>query len=886
MRLHKIKLTNYRGVSHADVELSGGVTVVEGPNEVGKSSLAEAIRLIRTHKDSSKARIIRDIQPIGKDVGPGVEVHLSAGSHQMVYRKRWLKSALTELAVTGASTEQLSGDEAHVRFEEIMAQAIDMDLLTAMDVAQGESLEQPGLAQIRSLQQALEEPEMKQEGKPETTDLLMERVSAEYKKYFTPSGRLGSAVTGEAEKLSGVGEQLEQLREQSRQIDELARDHSAAIQELDGFDVDLQQAQEKLTICKQRADELEELRSALRERESELDVAAASLKAAETALRGRRDLAAELSSCEEALVAEKQEFERIAEEHLKVRSAAEELATAQEQGELEVQEKRSLLALQLDDLEVKRASLQLADLTGRLVQAEEAWEKQQSATRLLQGAKIDEDAVARLEAAELELRIAQKTREASAAKVSVRKMGNRAVHLDGMEVGSTDEVSLLVVEPVAVEVDGVLSVKVTPGVPSAELLQREEAAKLNYEDDLERLGVKSVEDARAELKRCEHARGDLDQAAISLAHILAGSTLEQLRRDVSAARDRSAGQTSGAESQEELAASVVAGEKLVAQARSALDQATESLEMARSNAEALREVHQLVRDDYVRYQEMVRNRTVVVDNLRKRLDGHREIEPDAALEEKVMAQSNLVLKQRAAVDSENDRLRALDPDRIEMELKNMLGVVSSTKDRRDSARSNVDRLSALLDYWSGRGIHDQLGDLEAEYETVRVTVDRLTRSAAAAKLLWSVMNEKKEDAQRKYVAPFKEKIEVLGRIVFGPTFTVSISPDLQVESRTLNGLTVPFGSLSAGAKEQVALLGRLAAAQLIESGEGAPLILDDTMGFADAERLAALSMVLGQVGDTAQVIVLTCQPVRFKNLGGAKFVKLVDSPRLPGAMDG
>jgi len=47
VRIHRIKLSNYRGVSQAEVMFPAqGVTIVEGDNEVGKTSLSEAIDLL------------------------------------------------------------------------------------------------------------------------------------------------------------------------------------------------------------------------------------------------------------------------------------------------------------------------------------------------------------------------------------------------------------------------------------------------------------------------------------------------------------------------------------------------------------------------------------------------------------------------------------------------------------------------------------------------------------------------------------------------------------------------------------------------------------------------------------------------------------------------
>ncbi|MDN5605826.1 MAG: hypothetical protein L0G59_10470, partial [Kocuria sp.] len=63
-------------------------------------------------------------------------------------------------------------------------------------------------------------------------------------------------------------------------------------------------------------------------------------------------------------------------------------------------------------------------------------------------------------------------------------------------------------------------------------------------------------------------------------------------------------------------------------------------------------------------------------------------------------------------------------------------------------------------------------------------------------------------------------------------------------------------------------------ARLVDSDAGAPVVLDDAFGFADAQRLNALNVILSTVGQNAQVILLTCQPDRFARLGGAKTVSL------------
>ena len=204
-------------------------------------------------------------------------------------------------------------------------------------------------------------------------------------------------------------------------------------------------------------------------------------------------------------------------------------------------------------------------------------------------------------------------------------------------------------------------------------------------------------------------------------------------------------------------------------------------------------------------------------------------------------------------------------------------LVTSKETEVKDTRTRVDQLNALLQDREAEGIYDKLASAEAALEAGRAWHDRQHRAAEAIGLLRSTLLAHRAEAQKKYVAPFKEQIERLGRVVFGRDFQVEVSSDLTIESRTLSGTTVPFASLSTGAREQLSLLGRLACAQIVDPADGAPVLLDDALGFSDPDRLLALNAVLGEVGRSAQVVVLTCQPARFSSVGGAQVEHLVAS---------
>ena len=62
---------------------------------------------------------------------------------------------------------------------------------------------------------------------------------------------------------------------------------------------------------------------------------------------------------------------------------------------------------------------------------------------------------------------------------------------------------------------------------------------------------------------------------------------------------------------------------------------------------------------------------------------------------------------------------------------------------------------------------------------------------------------------------------------------------MRIGSRTLSGRTVPYESLSGGAKEQLGIVARLAGAALVAKEDSVPVVIDDALGFTDADRLTS-----------------------------------------------
>ena len=93
---------------------------------------------------------------------------------------------------------------------------------------------------------------------------------------------------------------------------------------------------------------------------------------------------------------------------------------------------------------------------------------------------------------------------------------------------------------------------------------------------------------------------------------------------------------------------------------------------------------------------------------------------------------------------------------------------------------------------------------------------------------------------------------------------------LAVTHLARDGTREPFESLSIGAREQVAVLVRIAFAAMLaeQEGEAPCLILDDALVYADETRFATMKAILQRAAREMQILVLTCRPRDYLGLDG------------------
>ena len=227
MKLHRLELTNYRGIAHRTIEFPDhGVVVVCGANEIGKTSMIEALDLLLESKDRSTKKDVKQVKPTHADVGSEVLAEISTGPYRFVYSKCFHKKFKTELTILEPRREQLTGDEAHDRVRAMLSETIDTELWHAQRVLQAGSTDAVDLSGCDALSRALDV------AAGDTTDvsgaepLLVERIDAEYARYFTATGRPTGEWAAVISQLRAAQEDVTRCETAVAEVDERVRRHA------------------------------------------------------------------------------------------------------------------------------------------------------------------------------------------------------------------------------------------------------------------------------------------------------------------------------------------------------------------------------------------------------------------------------------------------------------------------------------------------------------------------------------------------------------------------------------------------------------------------------------------------------------------------------------
>ena len=305
MRLNAITVRNFRGVDDVTMTFpASGVTIVEGDNEVGKSSLFEALDLVLAERDDASKQKVRAVRPVGRDVGSEVNVDITSGQYRFRYFKRWHSNRKTELEIIEPSREKLAGRQAHDRVMAILDETLDSNLWEALRVRQGRELDQAGFAG-GSLGRALD---LAAGGDVagDREDDLWARVTAERDRYWTKTGQPKADRTARARAVEDARKGVDQLEAALESLQHDADLVERLVDERRDLDVKSSQNQQELAGLSERFEAIEEYRREI----DRLTQAASTAQVVQEKASEVSDRRAELIERADADRREVNEFER------------------------------------------------------------------------------------------------------------------------------------------------------------------------------------------------------------------------------------------------------------------------------------------------------------------------------------------------------------------------------------------------------------------------------------------------------------------------------------------------------------------------------------------------------------------------------------------------
>jgi hypothetical protein len=889
MRVHRIALTDVRGFT-GRIEVAfatDGVTIVEAPNEAGKSTLFDAVDVALAYKDSSKHRDVKSLWPADRDVPPIVEVEFSCGEHRLLVTKQFRKQSATTLQILAPTPRTLHGDDAHDHLRALLEAEVDLALFEALRFTQGRDLDAVALHRSDVLADRLDTAAGGTTGSEDGA--LFDRVREEYLRWYTPTGQPGAA-------LRQVGDARQQALDRHREL------------------------HERLTALQDDADELARIESELpalhAERRDELDPALEAARAAAQQVatvaagaarcRAERDRAVgEVQAARARLEARSQlvadHAERAA-ELVELEDHSEPAAARLAQLEAELARHEARLADVNADLHARRTDRERAQLVvdlqtaisradqlrARLERADELLATGEQAEQIRREVRVDADAVRAIATADEQLRLAEARLRVGAPQVRMQAQQALTVTVDGHEhePGVGDEVSYGVGTAFELVIPDVVRLEVAPGGSSEQLHRAVEAAREQRDQTCRELGVADLAEAETALERRRGAESVLERRDEDLRRTLDGLTHDELRRRCGLAGEQvedlraqlladTHTDTGGTGQVQELDPGVA--ERARTAAAAAEQQAHDELERVRAARDVLdREVtEQRMAVEVAR--GTVTERRAGLDRLADRLAAERAAVGDDELGTQLEAAEATEVTATEALEAADAQLAALDPELVELQRDNLRRTVESLVERIGARERRAAALQETLKLRGEDGLGERVQEAADQLERASADERRSTARAAAVRLLHDELREARDEAYQAYRAPLRARIGGLARLLYGRDVELELDEELAIVRRTLDDVTLDWEQLSAGAREQLAILAALAAAQLA-GADGVPFVLDDALGYTDQQRLERLGALLGRTDD-AQVIVLTCVADRFRHVGGATTVVLEDLGR-------
>lgn len=867
MKLRSLELENFRKF-RKPIRLDGfadGLNIIIEPNEMGKSTLLEALRAAFFIRHSAKSELVRSYCPFGDDVAPKVGVTFDIEDQRWQLEKQFLKSPHIRLAGNGTRIESDAAEEklqVLLGFERGNNRGSDLDTrgvlgLLWVEQATALSAEPPGRVARDEIRAALEgEVGAILGGKK--FDRICERIEDSYSALRTSragksTGRLAEAEAKLAKARTEVAEAQERVSEYQDSLAEL--ESTQTRKRLIERDLsDPEQAERRVKL----SDELKlagnaQLRLATAEArhaeaEATLQATQAELDRLDGATQRLQAAGQALAEARAAVEDHQAEFETIAADEQKKREAAVRARALRAKAEQELVQARRAMMEHNRQIAIGRARENLAEI----LKLEAALaEKRPLAEGVIADQRLQK--LAALDRAVAEARAVQ---AAGAITLDVDLIGSTSVQVDGVDIepGRRE-----VTKPIEIVVPDIARIAIAPpaGARSAELQLR--SAEEAFSTELSELGVASYAAAVTRDQTARAAKQDIGALERQIEMSCPDDPVLELKAGVEPLKALIASLPAAADAGTEPAD--------LSGLEAAFDGMREAEEIA---AVVLDEAQKALRAAEIAHTKLEANHVAATHNAttaQSLLDEQADQER-GAIDQRLQTAREELGRRAAQLSEAQATVANLDIDRIRRAISNIDVAQRQASEERVQLVARIASLESLVAREGPKGPPGILAEAVEAEAVAESEVARWTREADVLALLRDALRDAAEDTSRIFLEPVTRRAaRYVNRIL--PDCDLTFDETMGLAAIRRNGVEEPCVDLSRGTQEQLAALTRLAFADLLlDSGAPASLILDDPFVYSDDERLELMTDILLEASERMQVILLTCRAKAFRHVVG------------------
>ena len=867
MSLEAVRLREV-GVFRSARQLVGfgpGLNVFAGANELGKSTVFRALRILFSEPYTANNKTVRELRP-ATGGAPLIECDFECAGQRWRLTKQYLAGRSAELKRLDADAVHRGGDVEAVLDDVLLTAFGTRSALPLLWVGQGDSFVPPA-----------PDPEVRQ-----TIEQLL-RAEAE-------------AVSGGAQLIAvhdTVRRELFGLVTEKNRRPKVGSIYADAIANRDSLRDQHQAAAEKVAASERRRQRLAEIEQEIttlndpdrRADSSErtaalrktLDEARQARIKADLAAERVKGLSAERTRAQQAL----ERYDGLSKERAKIEDRRNALTSEQERSDVQLaeteaanlaaQERKNALDQRRADLHNQRLIAQRhahrrslkeqhTALQARIETANRLVREQQQTDELYRAIAVEEGTFRELEVMQADAAALDAQIAAIAPTMSVRYEEGRkaAFEIDG--VALDDESEIVVDRPMTVTVPGLGAMTIRPASPADGDDPASQCANLRkqIEARLSALNARTIDEARAALhhRRELGAQRDAQRATLQSVAPQGTAALQQEHEDIA----------------RQIAGLGDAGD----------DHA--SLDVDQIEAEAGGLVGQIEACD-AQLSELagklagLRER----DAARKRELAVLESRADAISAELPAAPSCDAQRQalEVALNTANDALNTATrelaawsdvlPDisvveEMDQQLVDLEAGQQRAQQRIADLREEMRAIGGALERDLEDGVVAAAQDIADQLDYAEARLSDLGEHVGALEMLERELASEREHQSNLVAGPVGDRLAKLAHQVL-PESCFQLDQDLTVQQLQRGALHESAAQLSGGTREQISVLARLAFAGLLaENQHAVPMLLDDALVFSDDQRLDHMFQALAAAAHQHQIIILTCHARSFAPL--------------------